>query len=151
MEKVFRSVALIQKFDDEKSQFLLKLNAGRNQLNFVTGERLEKESFREAISREVSWQLELERSKDFIVSNMSQLSMEYAGVLPGMTAKNKIAVAFYLVHLYGDSARSQLNDSTDCQWVNAAEICRGRTNLGTAIDPIPVHWINRWEILQAWH
>lgn len=151
MEKVFRSVALIQSFDEEKSQFLLKLNAGRNQLDFVVGERLEKESFREAITREVSWQLDLERNRDFLVSNMAQLSMEYTGVVPGDVSERKIAVAFYLVHLYGKSARSQVKDSKITQWVTAAEICHGRTNLGTEIDPISVHWINRWEILQAWH
>ncbi len=151
MEKLFRSVALIQSFDEEKTQFLLNLNAERNQLDFVVGERLEKESFREAITREVSWQLELERNQDFLVSNMAQLSMEYTGVIPGAVSERRIAVAFYLVHLYGKTARSQVNDSNTTQWVSPAEICRGRTDLGTVIDPVSVHWINRWEILQAWH
>lgn len=150
MEKVFRSVALIQKIEEEKSLFLVKANAERNQLEFVIGERLEKESFREAVTREVSWQLDLERKRDFIVSNMAQLSMEYTGTLPGAVTESQIAVAFYLVHLYGNSARSKFIESTTTQWITAAEICQGYTSSGGEIDPIAVYWINRWGILQAW-
>lgn len=151
MEKIFRSVALIQKFDEDKSHFLLRFNADRSQLNFITGDRLERESFRESVTREVSWQLELDRNRDFIVSNMAQLSMEYTGLLPGLTSECKIAVAFYLVHLYGNSSRTKVNLSESNHWVNAAEICQGQTEQGIPIDPISVHWINRWDILQTWY
>jgi hypothetical protein len=150
MEKVLRSVGLIQKFEKEHAKFLLKWQPERTQLNFVIGERLEKESFRESITREVSWQLGLDRKSDFLVSNMAQLSMEYSGTLPGTPEKRSIAVAFYLVHLYGKTARNKVGQLTTTQWITAAEICDGWTDLGVPIDPIAVHWINRWQILQSW-
>ena len=150
MDKVFRSVALIQKIEKDQSQFLLKFNSEKTKLDFVSGERLEKESFREAVTREISWQLELERDKDFLVSNMAQLSMEYTGILPGAYDEKQIAFAFYLVHLYGKSARSKIESTCYTKWITAAEICEGRTRSGISIAEIPVHWINRWSILQSW-
>lgn len=150
MDKVFRSVALIQKIEKDQSQFLLKFNSEKTKLDFVSGERLEKESFREAVTREISWQLELERDKDFLVSNMAQLSMEYTGSLPGDCDEKQIAFAFYFVHLYGNSARLKVEGSNDTKWLTAAEICEGSTRSGIPLAEIPVHWINRWGILHAW-
>ena len=150
MDKLFRSVALIQKIEKDQSQFLLKFNSEKTQLDFVSAERLEKESFREAVTREISWQLELQRDKDFLVSNMAQLSMEYTGTLPGTADEQQIAFAFYMVHLYGNSARLKVKESNTTAWITAAEICKGATKSGIPIAEIPVHWINRWGILQAW-
>ena len=118
---------------------------------FVIGERLESESFRETAMREVAWRLGLERNA-FLVSNMSQLNMEYVGQLPGELEDKHIAVAFYAVDLYKAAASKQVAQSEfQSTWLNSAEVCSGQQQEhGPLLNPLICHWINKWQIVLPW-
>ncbi len=151
MEKVFRSVALIRKYEGGKPDWLVIWDNANQWWDFIVGERLEKESFRETVIREVSWRLNLERN-EFLVSNMSQLNMEYVGQLPGQLEERHIAVAFYAVDLYKSSVARRLADSkTKTAWLDSSEVCAGQQSKnGPLLNPLICHWINRWQIVLPW-
>ena len=58
MDELEIGVALIRKVD-QRIQWLGKKNPAQQQIDFVIADRLEKESWREAIMREVAWELDL--------------------------------------------------------------------------------------------
>ncbi len=57
MVDVCLSAALIRKTYSEKLKWLARLDPATKQLNFIIGQRLEDESFRESTIREVAWSL----------------------------------------------------------------------------------------------
>ena len=151
MEKRFRSVALIQQTGESPTRFVLLWNDEEEKFQFIVGERIDKESFRESVTREVAWQLGLDRKKDFLVSNMAQLSMEYVETSPFDDSQTHVAVAFYNVHIYKQRVLQTLNEQSDKRWTLSKEICKGKTADGEMIDPQVVEWINRRRIIEPWH
>ena len=149
MDKLFQSVALVQQFEDDKNKLLLKWQASQNCWMFIVADRLNKESFRESVTREVAWQLNLKRESDFLVSNMAQLSMEYVETMSDGSSRH-IAVAFFNVHIYRRNLLESLNQDPTCRWMTAAEVCRGVTTDGQTIHPRIVSWINKWSVVQPW-
>lgn len=148
-KQIFQSVALVLRTIDNKNQMLLRRQPGLHQWNFVAGERLNRESFRESITREVAWQLNLNRKSDFLVSSMAQLSMEFWDTQPDGSQQH-IAVAFYNVHIYRSIILKALSKDESNRWVTAAEVCQGETLDGQIIDPRVVNWINKWNVVQPW-
>ena len=150
MDKHFQSVALIRHTDkDSNIRWLVKWHEGQKQWNLIRGERLESESFREVIVREVAWELDLERNKEFAVSKMPSLCMEYVGTLPNLSEESHIAVAFYLVPIYQNDVMDKLQRD-GLLWVSSGELCNGKTDDGFPIDPLAISWINRWEVVRPW-
>ena len=149
MNRLFQSVALAHQLEGDKSKLLLRWQADQNCWMFIVADRLNKESFRESITREVAWQLNLNRKTDFLVSNMAQLSMEYVETMPDASQRH-IAVAFYNVHMYRKNILEYLSLDADCRWMSAAEVCQGRTTDGQTIHPRVVNWINKWSVVQPW-
>ena len=150
LDKLFRSIALIQELGDGPTKWLLRWEPKLNQWRFIVGERLNKESFRETIQREVAWQLDLDAKTDFLVSNMAQLSMEYVDSHPENELEQHVAVSFYQVHIYRRPVLEKLNAEHMNRWVSATEICEGQTADQHCIDPTVVQWINKWQIVQPW-
>jgi len=149
MNKLFQSVAFVLQRDETHTQMLLRRQQNPNQWNFIVGERLNKESFRESVTREVAWQLNLNRKSDFLVSNMAQLSMEYYETNQDGSQQH-IAVAFYNVHVYRRKLLETLSEDDSNRWVSAAEVCEGQTVDGQLIDPRVVNLINKWNVVQPW-
>ena len=65
------SLALIRHPKAREWEWLLRWSDERGQFETLTAARLESESFREALDREIAWQLDLRRSKDYIISSMA--------------------------------------------------------------------------------
>lgn len=147
MNKHFVSIALVQKTVNGQTSWLLLDQNGH--LQFIVGERLERESFRETVIREVAWQLNLNRRRDMLVSNMSQLSVEFEESDSDGLDRH-VAIAFYNVHLNKQSAIEIVNSNPSVVWVSAAEICAGQTGKGRTIHPEVVGWINRYEVVRPW-
>lgn len=149
MDKLFQSIALVKRHEGEKARLLLKWRADSNCWAFIVADRLDRESFRESVIREVAWQLNLSRQSGFLVSSMAQLSMEFVESRPDDSQRH-VAVAFYNVHLYRKSSLESVASDSANRWVSAAEVCGGKTNDGHVIDPRVVNWINKWGVVQHW-
>ena len=150
MEKVFSSVALIRRYVDNRSQWMALWDEKYDRWDFVVGQRLASESFRETVLREVSWRLNLNRDTDFLVSNMSQLNMEYVGQLPGDLPEKHIAVAFYAVDLYKSEVAEAIAKSHKIDWLSSAEVCAGQKKNGPLLNPLICHWVNKWQVILPW-
>ena len=149
MKSLEIGVALIRKIG-ERIHWLGKNNPARQQIDFVIANRLEKESWRDAIMREVAWELDLDRKRDMVVSNMAQLNLEFSAVLPRQTDPAQIACAFYNVELYGKSAKAKVEENEDFLWLTSNEICDGVTETGIRIDPLWMLLNERAKVIQHW-
>lgn len=150
MDNVRLSVALVRKTYNQSLRWLARINQSKKQLEFVIGNRLENESFRETIIREVGWELRLDRKRDFLVSNMAQMNLEFIDRMPGHYGKSHVMVSFYNVEVYRKDIVTQLeNDPLSC-WVSSEEICNGVSAGGLRFDPLVPYLINRSSVIQFW-
>ncbi len=151
MRKYFRSIGLIRKMNDPGQSFWLAVwSDDDRQFGLVSAPRLESESFREAIMREVGWELDLNPNRDFLVSSVSQLNLEFVGPLPNQCGDLHVAVAFYLVDLFKRTTKQQVESDERCRWLTSQEVVGGLTSDGHAIDETQVYLINRAQVINAW-
>lgn len=143
------AVALVRKID-KQIRWLGILDAEKKQVDFVVAQRLEKESWRESVTREVAWKLELDRHRDFIVSNMAQINSEFEAVLPGNSETTKIACTFYNVELYRKSTVLKVEQDEHLIWLTSNEICNGATQDGIPLNPLIVLLNEHVKVIQHW-
>ena len=144
------AVALIRKTDSNGIFWL-----GRNQkedglLKFVVSQPMERKSLREAITEEVAWEFDLDRSKDFLVSNMAQLNYDFPASVPAVKNAQPLKVTFYNVEIYRRSVRQQLDDDPRSTWLSSTEIWDGKTASGLRLDPFMHQLITKSEVIRAW-
>lgn len=150
MELLQLSVGMIQRAVDDSIQMLLKYDACGGFWRFVVGQRLENESFRDTILREVAWQLDLDFTHDFLVAHMALLTMESIEEYSGEDSVH-LRIAFYPVHLYRKQAIELISRQTAFRWFTCREICNGRSDQGDLIDPHIVRYLRKWEVVQPWN
>ena len=149
MDKVELGVALIRK-TERQVKWLGRFNIARQQIEFITGQRLANESLRETVSREVAWELDIDRRKDFVVSSMAQLNINFETQLPGQVETTQLAAAFYNVEFYRTAALEKTNGNDDTVWLTSAEICNGVTEAGLVLDPLFVSLNKEAKVIQHW-
>lgn len=149
MKKSEIGVALIRQIG-QRIQWLGKKNRPQQCIDFVIANRLEKESWRSAIMREVAWELDLERKRDMVVSNMAQLNLAFEAVLPGQTDPTQVSCTFYNVELYGKDAKAKVAQNEDFLWLTSNEICDGVTKTGVRISPLLMMLNDRAKVIQHW-
>jgi hypothetical protein len=149
MEKIELGLALIRKLE-QQVLWLGKFNDAKEQIDFVTAKRLEKETFREAITREVAWELEIDRRRDFVVSSMAQLNINFITTLPGNSDTTQVAAAFYNVELYRRAVIEKIGESPKFVWLNSTEVCDGISKEGIKLDPLLVLLNQEAHVIQHW-
>lgn len=130
--------------------WLGKFSSVKSQIEFVTATRLEKESFRETITREVAWEMGLDRSKDFLVSNMAQLNSDFQGTLPGKQTPTHILCSFYKVDLYRKTSLEAVELRRDLYWLDSTEICDGKTRQQIPVSPLLMLLNGQAKVIQRW-
>ncbi len=150
MQNFYLSIALIRKSKNQGLRWLARLDPSTKQLRFVIGERLENESFRETTIREVAWELMLDRKRDFLVSNMAQMNLEFIDRMPGYYDKSHIVASFYNVEVYRKEIVTQLESDPRNFWVSSEEICNGVSQCSRYFDPMVPYLINRSSVIQYW-
>ena len=152
MSILYLAVALIRECSSEGTRHLIRRPNPSQPWQFIRTPRLEGESDRHALSREVALQLGLENSRDILVSTMAQLTIEddVDIQVAAPDQPSRLSISFYPVQLYGPELRRSLKNSQDLYWANAEEICAGQTQANGPIDPQVVKWIRRWDIIQHW-
>ena len=150
MQNVYLSIALIRKTYNQSLRWLARLDPSTKQFGFVIGERLESESFRETTIREVAWELMLDRQRDFLVSNMAQMNLEFIDRMPGHHEKSHVVASFYNVEVYRKDIVTKLENDSGNFWVTSEEICNGVSQCGRHFDPMVPYLINRSSVIQYW-
>ena len=150
MEQLQIAIGLIRRINQDGHRHWMAVWDKRNLCyDFVFSERIGKETFREAITREVAWSLNVERSS-FLVSNMAQLNLEFEATWPETHERQPLAVAFYNVDLYRRQVREELKNREGLIWITAKEIYAGRTIRGLAISSKLCYLINYSQVIQQW-
>lgn len=119
------AIALLRGHIENESRWLVVYDTTVEQHRLVEAIRLEDESFRESIDREVAWQLNLRRGKDYIVSSVPRLHLEIPieithGCSDGVDQRIDV-VEFYLVELYGKQARATIENDPNVKWWKAEQ------------------------------
>ena len=149
MDKLEVGVPLIRKISD-RVEWLGRINRSKQQIEFLMANRLEKESWRDAIMRDVAWELDLDRKLDMLVSKMAQLHLEFDAVLPGQVDSTRVICAFYNIEFYRKSAKAKVEANQDFIWLTSTEICAGVTDEGMPIDPLLLFLNGRAQVIQHW-
>ena len=150
MKKIELAIALIRSTASGTPRWLIKQAGNVSKPSLIIGHRLENESFRETVAREVSWELNLDRRRDFLVANMAQMNLEFVDRLPGNPEKSHIRAAFYNVEIYRSHVLEQLHNDASCRWIDSAAVCDGVTRHGQILNPIVPYLINRSSVIQHW-
>lgn len=149
LNKLEIGVALIRKID-QRARWLGKFNRSKEQIDFVVAERLENESWRESVMREVAWTLDIDRKRDFVVSNMAQLNIQVSALLPGCSEGTNIACAFYNFEFYRKAAVEKVDQNKDLVWLTSNEICNGVSEDGIELDPLILILNEEANVIQHW-
>lgn len=145
MTTTCRSVALIQHPEKLEASWLTFWNATRQYLDFVTAERLAGDSFRECLDREIAWVLDLRRGKDYLVSSMARLHLEF----PQQTSDGEttVAIEFFVTDLYGKAGWASVELNSQLHWLTCAEVLDGRTSDGRRLNPQLVDWLQQADVI----
>ena len=144
------AVALIRKTESNGIFWLGRNQKAGDLLKFIVSQPLAGKSLRESITEEIAWELDLDRSKDFLVSNMAQLNFDFPESVPAVKNAQPLKVTFYNVELYRRSVRQQLDDDPRSTWLSSTEIWDGRAENGLRLDPFMQQIITRSEVIRAW-
>lgn len=150
MERIELAVALIRSTAMGRPRWLIRQATNGTKPSLIIGHRLQNESFRETVAREVSWELDLDRRRDFLVANMAQINLEFVDRLPGYAEKSHILASFYNVEIYRSKVIEQLRHDDSCRWVDSTAVCDGVTRQGQILNPIVPYLINRSSVIQHW-
>ena len=134
MTKFVGPIALIRHPDRGEGLWLALWNTEARQFEFVTAPRLESESYRECIDREIAWRLRLRRSRDYIVSSVARLHLDAPLPSPGDAGVTFFVVEFYVVDLYGGSAWVTVNNNPDTRWLSSQELLSGECHEGKPVS-----------------
>jgi len=151
MQRLIRSIALIRKPADHRTNWLARWQNHSHHYGFIMAQPLEGESFRECIDREVGWVLNLERQQDYLVANMAQINLDFCDALPGDAHETHIVAAFYVVNLYRKSAWQQVDADRENRWLTAEEIYAGQASDQRPIDPTLRFLIRHSQVIQPWY
>lgn len=150
MKKIELVVSLVRHQHEKKIHWLARRTPGKPNIEFIVSQRLENESPRETVAREVAWTWELQRKTDFLVASMAQLNLEFIDEIPGAIGKHQVAVSFFNVEIYRRQVIEQLDHNSHCIWLGSDEICNHRTKSGSPIDPLFVALNQRGQVIQHW-
>ena len=143
----FASIALIRDAEHLEQRWFAFRDHPEGPYRFVVAERLQKESWRECLDREVAWTLQLNRGRDYLISSMARLHLEETIVDSMTQQEQEVTIEFYVVDSYGQSGRAALESHPDFRWVSNKELRAGMTDDGSLIDAWLVNLLRRADLI----
>ena len=110
-------------------------------------ERLQGEPARESIDREISWQLRLNRGKDYLISSMARLNFEQTVVVPDQPSPITVKAEFIVVNPYGTKAAEQLVSDPENHWLSREELLAGKSEDGTVVSSFCVALLKAADVI----
>lgn len=164
MSHFIGSIALIRDADNEQSRWLVRLGTNENHAAFVQAERLEQESYRDALKREIAWELELDARKDFIISSVPRIHFQSPLADIGDAEKNRppdltacnslpekgvdwVIAQFFVVDLFGRVSREKVAANSRNQWWTPEEILAGISDAGTRFHSLQHQLVLQTEVI----
>lgn len=150
-----RAIALIRTIDDTGTRWLLRWNPRRECSELLESDRLDGESYRDALYRELDWQLGLDRKKDYLMSAVPRLHLEIGPcgrIHPPRTFDPETGgfgrIELYAVEVYRQATLERLAaDPLNC-WTRPIEIYAGVDGQGRAMRLDQHGWIDQSEAIE---
>ncbi|MCA9107538.1 MAG: hypothetical protein R3B96_14910 [Pirellulaceae bacterium] len=147
-----KAVGLIRQVTDEGPLWLVRFNPATECSEFIESERLEQESYRDSLYREIDWRLGLDRKRDYLLSSVPRLHLEISPcgrVHPPHTfhpaANNYGRLELYAAEVYREATLDAIAaDPLNC-WTRPVEIYAGVDGVGRALRLDQFQWIEQSE------
>ncbi|MDG2127180.1 MAG: hypothetical protein P8K08_04240 [Fuerstiella sp.] len=139
------SIALLRHPERLENHWLTYWDARRQHFDFVTAERLDDESFRECLDREIAWVFDLRRGKDYIISSQARLHLDLP--VESENEETFYVVEFYIADLYGKASRAMVELNKEVRWLTSDEVLSGQTSEGVPVNPSLVELLNRADVI----
>ncbi len=128
------AVALVRHPMEAATRWLTRWDSGSQQLQMIMADRLVNETAREAIDRELAWELRLDRRRDYLVSSVARLNFAQTVVLPGSTTPRDIRAEFFIVNPYGQRAVELFVNDANNFWLTREELFHGVSEDGRCVS-----------------
>lgn len=112
------SIALVRRFVDGGCSWLFRQE--EHILHLIQAQRLEGESYREVIEREVGWRLQIARGKDYIVSSVPRA--HFQGAITHGDQSIFYVIEFFVVDLFGRKAQPVLDHDPNNLWLTNEDL-----------------------------
>jgi len=145
MDHLTGSIALIRHPTHLENQWLSYWNIARRYYDFVIAERLDSESFRESLDREVAWVLDIRRGKDYVISRQARLHLDFP--IDSEADHMFAEVEFYIVDLYGKSGRASVELNKQLCWLDSEEVLSGKASDAQCVNPELVKLLNNADVI----
>ncbi len=128
MEKFVGAVALIRHPVEVERRWLAIWDENRSHFDFAITQRLDDESYRESLDREIAWCFPLRRGKDYLISSVARIHLDTALMLGQLTSPTLFSVGMFVVDLFGKRAAQRIEDDSTTLWLSSNELLTGKTN-----------------------
>lgn len=133
--------------DDE---WLSLWNSARDCYQFVETHKLEEESFRDSLQREVAWTTGLQAGRDYIVSSTPRAHLRFLGDEDCSGAAAGYVIEFFLVELMGKHHAEILNADESHRWIGARDLGVGHAPDGRPICPQLLAFLKQGAVVAPW-
>ena len=145
------AIAMIRRDrSDGRDEWLAIWNAGRACYQFVEAHRLEDESFRQSLIREIAWTTGLRTGKDYLVAGGPRAHLQFAESRDCHSDPDWFIVEFFLVELMGRRHREILDGRDDVLWVTSDELQSGHAPDKRPFCPRLLSLLKQADILMPW-
>lgn len=131
-------------------QWLALWNEARGCYQFVEAHKLDEESFRDSLQREVAWTTGLKSGRDYIVSSTPRAHLQFQGDEDCSGGAAGYVIEFFLVELMGKQHSSILGDNELIRWIGADDLEAGHASDGRPICPQLLAFLKQGDIVSPW-
>ena len=110
-----------------RSEWLSVWNPAKGTLTLPEAEKLEGESYRDALVREVGWAAGLDAGKDYLLSHAPRAHIQFADQCPGPTEGDITILEFYVCELFR-RGRAKLAENAAVTWLTAGDLEAGEAD-----------------------
>jgi len=131
-------------------EWLVVWNAGRLCHQFIEAHKLDGETCRQSLIREVAWTTGLDIGRDFLVAGGPRAHLLWTDVTTGDGEPAAFAVEFYLVELMGRRHREVLNRNVAAYWISSRNLTSGIADDDRPICPQLIRLLRQADLFPSW-
>ena len=107
-----------------RSEWLAVWNPAKGVLMLPEAEKLERETYRDGLVREVGWATGMDAGKDYLVSHAPRAHVQFAEECEGPGQGDVTVLEFYVCELFR-RGRAKLDGAEGVTWLTAADLVAG--------------------------
>jgi hypothetical protein len=143
------SIALVRRFVADDEQWLAVWDERAGAFRLPIARRGDVESYRECLHATLEEALNLNRSRDYVISGLSRAHFQAPIEWPDEPLPQWVIVQFFAIDLYGRESEAIVEQLPGARWLTMSEVARGVTSTGHPICPRQRILIDRTDLLPA--